>query len=95
MNVEQDLPEGSSERETYHVLRLIRQRYAEGYYADHGIWFDPPHWHGARPDDYPDIPVIRPIPSIMLLPTEGRDYVELESPEGYDDGLPLEIVEQL
>jgi hypothetical protein len=90
-----DLPDGSAELETFQLLRLIEQRFADGYYTNHGIWFDPHHWHGPGPDSYPDVPVARAIPEIMLRPADGSEYVDLESPDGYDEGLPIDIVEQL
>jgi hypothetical protein len=92
---EHDLTDGSPQIETFRLLRLIEQRYADGFYANHGIWFDPRHWHGPGPDSYPDVPVARPIPAMMLLPADGDEYVDLESPDEYEDGLPFHIVEQL
>ena len=65
-----------------------------GFYADHGIWFDPMQSEGGRPDDYPDLPVRRPVPDTMLIAAPGDVYVDLDD-EAYDDGLPLPLAEQL
>ena len=47
-----DVPDYS--RQTLALIRLIETRYSAGFYADHGIWFDPMQSEGGRPDDYPD-----------------------------------------
>jgi hypothetical protein len=84
------------QKRKYRLLRLIEQRYNSSYYANSEIWFDPNHSDGARPDEYPDIPVKRPIPEIMLQPVNGSEYVDVKSdPDGYDEGLPIPIVEAL
>ena len=79
---------------TFELLQLIEQRYSEHFYANHCIWFDPKHWHGPGPNDYPELAIKRPIPAIMLESADSSEYVDIENPEGYDDGLPLEISEQ-
>jgi len=84
------------QRSTYRLLRLIEQRYFSNYHTHANIWFDPHHSEGARPDEYSEISVKRPIPEIMLQPVNGSEYVEIESnPDGYDDGLPIAVVEAL
>ncbi|MES2820207.1 MAG: DUF4274 domain-containing protein [Pseudomonadota bacterium] len=81
---------------TFALLRLIEQRYDAGYYQNADIWFDPRHSDGAGPGDYPDIPVITPIPDLMLHAVNGKDYVEVDcDPEGFDEGLPLAVVDAL
>lgn len=89
---EQDME--SYEQDTFQYLKLLEQRYSEGYYADRGIWFDPQQSEGGRPDDYPRLPIKRPIPDVMLLPALGSEYVDLDD-EQYDNGLPLTIAEQI
>lgn len=87
-----DVPDYS--RQTLALIRLIETRYSAGFYADHGIWFDPMQSEGGRPDDYPDLPVRRPVPDIMLIAAPGDVYVDLDD-DHYDDGLPLPLAEQL
>ncbi len=77
---------------TFHLLRLIEERYAAGFYEAGNIWFDPHTSEGGRPDDYLDLPVVRPVPAAMLEPVNGSEYVEVEDdPEGFDEGLPLSL----
>ena len=81
---------------TFRLLRLIEERYAGGYYPTGDIWFDPRHSDGGGPHDYPDVPVKRPIPPLMLEPVQGSNYVAIdEDPEGFDEGLPLAVVDAL
>ena len=84
----------SYERETFQQLKLLEQRYSEGYYACHNIWFDPLQSEGGRPDDYADLVVKRPIPDLMLIAVEGTEFVDLDDDQ-YDDGLPMDIAEQI
>lgn len=76
--------------ETFLLLRLIEERYAAGFYNTGNIWFDPHTSEGGRPDDYPKVAVVRPVPTIMLEPVNGSEFVELD-PEGFDDGLPMAV----
>ncbi len=76
--------------ETFRLLRLIEERYAAGFYEAGNIWFDPHTSEGGRPDDYPKVPVLRPVPAIMLEPVNGSEFVELD-PEGFDEGVPLSV----
>lgn len=76
--------------ETFLLLRLIEERYAAGFYNTGHIWFDPHTSEGGRPDDYPKVAVVRPVPTIMLEPVNGSEFVELD-PEGFDDGLPMAV----
>ncbi|VWC66525.1 hypothetical protein BLA39750_00211 [Burkholderia lata] len=92
---ESDLGDTSYQLDTFRLVREVEQRYAEGYYADHGIWFDPHDFEGAGPNDYPDVPVARPVPALMLKPADGREYVDLDEAEGYDEGLPFDVVERI
>lgn len=75
------------ERPTWELLRLIEDRYAAGFWADHGIAFDPTDddeidWT----DDY-GAPVNRPIPEAMCRAVPG----ELVDDAGTEDGLPLDV----
>lgn len=83
------------EKSTYRLLRLIERNYSSSYYMNHNIWFDPAHSEGGGPSDYPEIPVKSPILEIMLQSVNGSEYVEIESPAGYDDGLPIAVAEAL
>lgn len=76
--------------ETFKLLRLIEERFAAGFYIAGNIWFDPHTSEGGRPDDYPNVPVVRPVPVIMLAPVNGSEFVDLD-PEGFDDGLPMDV----
>jgi hypothetical protein len=88
--------EASSNEDTYRLLRQIEERYDAGFYEHGDIWFDPRHSDGGHPDDYPEVPVRRPVPPAMLLPVNGNEYVEVnDDPEGFDDGLPMDVVEAL
>jgi hypothetical protein len=49
------------------------------------------HSDGGRPDDFPDLPLKRPVPPIMLQAVNGSDYVDLENLEEYDDGIPFDV----
>lgn len=80
---------------TWRLLRSIEERVEAGFYRDGGIWFDPHYSGGGGPGDYPDVPVRRPIPAFMLTAV-GTELVEVESdPDGFDEGLPIEVVEAL
>ncbi len=92
--VQFDSAEAAGDPDTYQVLRLIEQRYASGFYETASIYFDPYQGSGARPNEYPDIPVKVAIPAIMLRPSSGSEHVNVEGdPEGYDEGLPFPIAE--
>ncbi|UTY60070.1 DUF4274 domain-containing protein [Massilia sp. erpn] len=94
--VQFDSAEASSSPATYQLLRLIEQRCTAGFYETAAIYFNPHRSSGARPDDYPDIPVKVAIPDIMLRPVEGSERVDIEGdPEGYDEGLPFDIAEAI
>ena len=75
------------ERPTWELLRSIEERYAAGFWADHGIAFDPTDddeidWT----DDY-GAPVARPVPEVMRQAVPG----ELVDDAGTEDGLPLDV----
>ncbi len=81
----EDVPE--DEQGTYALLRTIEDRYAAGFWADHGIAFDPTDddeidWT----DDY-GAPVSRPVPEVMRRAVPG----ELVDDAGTEDGLPLDV----
>ena len=44
---ESDLGDASYQLDTFRLAREVERRYADGYYADHGIWFDPHDFEGA------------------------------------------------
>lgn len=97
-----DIPENQEfNRRTWCWLRLIEQRYMSGFYSDHGIAFDPMgrDWQGCRPDDYPQQPVVKPIPAQMLQPVGGSiipDWCHADCEEaGIPVALALRINEQL
>ncbi len=85
----------SYEVKTFELLQTIEQRYQSDFYERSRIWFDPKFSEGGRPDDYAQLPVKRPVPDIMLQPTVGEDYVDLDNLEDYDDGLPITVAEEL
>ncbi|SEJ02384.1 MULTISPECIES: DUF4274 domain-containing protein [unclassified Variovorax] len=81
------------QQEDFEVLKLIEQRYAEGFYAASRIWFAPEHSEGGGPGDYPDLPKLRPVP-VLMLEEVGTEPVDLD-PEQYDDGIPFEVAEKI
>lgn len=86
------------ERDTHDLLRSIEQRYLHGFYADHGLSFDPWHWEGAGPGDYLELPVRTPVPPAMLLAVEGTIHVDPFDEVGdahYDEGVPLALAGEL
>ena len=81
--------------ELYRVLRRIETLYPQ-HYTNAEFWFDPEHSIGGGPHDYPDLPVVKPIPDKMLLAVSGSCIVDVEEdPEGWDEGLPGEVVDAL
>lgn len=82
--------------ETFALLRLIEDRVQSGFYQGHTIWFDPRQSQSARPDDYPEQPVNRPVPAAMLQIAEGTEYFDRdEQTQEYDDGLPYEVSQRI
>lgn len=75
---------------TFTLLRRIEERYAAGFYRTGKIGFDPYTSEGGRPDDYPKVPVVRPVPALMLEPVNGSELVDLH-PDGFDEGLPMDV----
>ena len=76
------------DRATFELLRLIEDRYAAGYWADHGIGFDPTDddeidWTEGEGDD----PEPYPVPDVMLRAVPG----ELVDDADTEDGLPLDV----
>lgn len=85
--------EEAPDSENFRMLRLIEERYNSGYYENGRFWFDPMESAGGGPDDYPDVPVKRPVPPTMLLPVNGTEYVNVErDPPGFEEGLPTDVV---
>ncbi|GIG39158.1 DUF4274 domain-containing protein [Cellulomonas phragmiteti] len=75
------------ERPTWELLRTIEERYAAGFWADHGIAFDPTDddeidWT----DDY-GAPVARPVPDAMRRAVPGQPVDDGDT----EDGLPLDV----
>lgn len=89
---EEELPE--HEQNAWQLIKTLESRCLNGFYADHGIWFDAMHSDRGRADNYPHLIVKRPTPESMLVATAGREYVELED-DKYDEGLPLALAEQI
>ncbi|AVB19136.1 MULTISPECIES: DUF4274 domain-containing protein [Pseudomonas syringae group] len=82
--------------ETFEMLRLIETRVQNGFYQGRSIWFDPMQSESARPDDYPDQPVNRPVPPAMLQVVNGTEYYDRELVQSeYDDGLPLHVSQRI
>ncbi|MCP3774014.1 hypothetical protein NLX71_11945 [Paenibacillus sp. MZ04-78.2] len=75
------------------ILRLLEQRYTDGFYSDYDIWYDPMHPEVGRANDYPKIPVKSPIPELMLK-SVGTKVIDLY-PEGYDEGIPFEVYDKI
>lgn len=82
------------EHDTYDLVRLIEQRYLDGFYGTAEIWFDPAASEGGGSGDYSEITVRRAVPAELVAPSGGERIVDLR-PEGYDDGLPLELAEKV
>lgn len=81
------------QREAFLFLKSIEERVAGGFYRNAVIWFDPMHGGGGRPDDYPDLPVKRPVPAVMLE-ASGTENVDLDE-DGWDEGLPFAVAERI
>jgi len=88
---ESEVPFG---QEKYRLVRLIEERYLSGFYTNQNIWYSPMHSDLCRPDDYPDVPVKRVIPERMREPVGGEIDVDMFDSD-YDDGLPLELAEEI
>ena len=80
------------ERPTWELLRTVEDRYVDGFYADHGIAFDPSDDEGDdwTADDEGDAPVARPVPAEMLRAVDGEPVDEDDT----EDGLPLDVHER-
>ena len=79
------------ERPTWELLRTIEERYAAGFWADHGIGFDPADDDETDwTEDAGDAPVVRPVPEALLRAVPG----ELVDDEDSEDGLPLDVHER-
>ena len=75
------------DRATWELLRTIEERYASGFWADHGIGFDPTDddeidWTEGEGDD----PEPYPVPDVMLRAVPG----EIVDDSDTEDGLPLD-----
>ncbi|MEG2804674.1 DUF4274 domain-containing protein [Stenotrophomonas sp.] len=84
-------------RDTHQLIARVQQRYLAGFYADHGIAFDPGHWDGAGPHEHAPEELQR-MPPQMLQAVDGDlaiDPFDEAYSEDYDDGLPMALVEQL
>jgi hypothetical protein len=80
------------ERPTWELLRTVEDRYAAGFYADHGIGFDPTDDDGEDwTTEYDgDAPVARPVPETMLRAVAGEEVDDDDT----EDGLPLHVYEE-
>lgn len=82
--------------ETFALLRLIEDRVHNGFYQGHSIWFDPMQSETATPNDYPDQPVNRPIPAVMLQVVDGTEYYDRDVvQDDYEEGLPPAVAQRL
>jgi len=91
-----DVPE--HERDAYAIVHGIEQRYLAGFYADHGLAFDPCNWPGPSMGDHPGVVVRRAVPDAMLAAVAGEQACDpfAESVDAaFDDGLPLDVAAQL
>lgn len=78
----------------HRLIRSIETRYLGGYYADGTIYFDPDDGP-VPPGDYVGmVENRRPVPEAMLAIVPGSDWVDLDD-EGYDEGLPLAVAEEI
>lgn len=80
------------EKDTFRLLLLIEQRYADGFYTQGRIWFAPEHSEGGGPSETRQ-PYVRPV-STLMREEVGTELVDIE-PEDYDDGLPFEVMEKI
>lgn len=86
------------ERDAYVIVRSIEQRYLAGFYADHGLAFDPCNWPGPSVGDHPGLVVRRAVPDALLAAVVGARAVDPFAEvidETFDDGLPLDVAAQL
>jgi hypothetical protein len=82
--------------ETFALLRLIEDRVQAGFYQGRSLWFDPMHSESAKPDDYPDQPVNRPVPPALLQVVDGTEYYDRDLVQAqYEEGLPLPVVQRI
>ncbi len=84
-------------RSTHQLIHRVQQRFLEGFYADHGLRFDPYQWDGAGPREHSAAELQRAVPQ-MLQAIEGPhtvDPFDQSYAEDYDDGLPIALVETL
>lgn len=83
----------SHEQRDFLRTRLLEERYLADFYQDTEIWFDPMSSEGGRPGEYPERTIAHPAPTAMITAV-GTEFVDLE-PEGYDDGLPFALLEEI
>ncbi|WP_181393989.1 DUF4274 domain-containing protein [Stenotrophomonas sp. HMWF003] len=85
------------DRDTHQFIGLVQQRFLGGFYADHGIGFDPTRWDGAGPNEH-SADELQRMPAQMLQAVDGEHHIDPFDEaydEDYDDGLPMALVEQL
>ncbi|WP_422506760.1 DUF4274 domain-containing protein [Stenotrophomonas sp. GZD-301] len=83
--------------DTHQLIGRVQQRFLDGFYADHGIAFDPHHWDGAGPHELSASERER-VPAPLLQAVDGEhaiDPFDEAYDADYDDGLPMPLVEQL
>jgi hypothetical protein len=89
---EKDVPE--FQRAGYALLRLLEGRILENFYVNSNIYFDPADSEGGSPSEIVASQVRREIPSDLIEPSPGKEWVDV-NPDGYDDGLPSELAEKI
>jgi hypothetical protein len=78
----------------HRLIRSIEARFLAGFYAEGSIYFDPEDGP-VPPGDYVGmVQNTRPVPDAMLAIVPGSDWVDLDD-EAYDDGLPMDVLEQI
>lgn len=88
--------EQADNAETFELLRLIEHRVQAGFYQGRSLWFDPMQSESAKPDDYPDQPVNRPVPVAMLQVVGGTEYYDRDVVQAeYEEGLPVAVAERI
>jgi len=82
--------------ETFALLRLIEDRVQRGFYQGRNLWFDPMQSESATPNDYPDQPINRPIPAMMLQVVDGTEYYDRDLVQDeYEEGLPPAVAQRI
>ncbi|GHF31578.1 hypothetical protein HNQ07_000543 [Deinococcus metalli] len=78
------------------LLRDTEKKFADGFYAESDIGFDPSADSMSETDwvaEYPESAEGIQIPTSMKVKTPGRKLSHSDIPEGWDDGMPPHVVE--